>query len=231
MQLPKFHPCWLTIPDERSAAFLPTFVRISVAIQSALRERIPVEYFSDVGKYRDMKTAGPMLVYQASPPFRGKKRTELTYDVLNPALIAMLFRRAKPKLGELLSQAEARLRREGLAELADQYAPRRSSAILDCVQKLSKSRRHLYVLIRGESVLMDALVHLSGLGDLPPKAQAKKWALFEKRWNFQLRRLYRGSDFSHLAPLLLETVENALQSDSDLPQNSGPASDDYLVFG
>jgi hypothetical protein len=26
-------------------------------------------------------------------------------------------------------------------------------------------------------------------------------------------------------------VENALQSDSDLPQNSGPASDDYLVFG
>jgi hypothetical protein len=78
---------------------------------------------------------------------------------------------------------------------------------------------------------MDALVHLSGLGDLPPKAQAKKWALFEKRWNFQLRRLYRGSDFSHLAPLLLETVENALQSDSDLPQNSGPASDDYLVFG
>ncbi len=202
-----------------------------MAIQSALRERIPVEYFSDVGKYRDMKTAGPMLVYQASPPFRGKKRTELTYDVLNPALIAMLFRRAKPKLGELLSQAEARLRREGLAELADQYAPRRSSAILDCVQKLSKSRRHLYVLIRGESVLMDALVHLSGLGDLPPKAQAKKWALFEKRWNFQLRRLYRGSDFSHLAPLLLETVENALQSDSDLPQNSGPASDDYLVFG
>jgi hypothetical protein len=202
-----------------------------VAIQSALRERIPVEYFSDVGKYRDMKTAGPMLVYQASPPFRGKKRTELTYDVLNPALIAMLFRRAKPKLGELLSQAEARLRREGLAELADQYAPRRSSAILDCVQKLSKSRRHLYVLIRGESVLMDALVHLSGLGDLPPKAQAKKWALFEKRWNFQLRRLYRGSDFSHLARLLLETVENALQSDSDLPQNSGPASDDYLVFG
>ena len=202
-----------------------------MAIQSALRERIPVEYFSDVGKYRDMKTAGPMLVYQASPPFRGKKRTELTYDVLNPALIAMLFRRAKPKLGELLSQAEARLRREGLAELADQYAPRRSSAILDCVQKLSKSRRHLYVLIRGESVLMDALVHLSGLGDLPPKAQAKKWALFEKRWNFQLRRLYRGSDFSHLARLLLETVENALQSDSDLPQNSGPASDDYLVFG
>jgi hypothetical protein len=67
---------------------------MAVAVQQVLRERVPVEYFGDIGKYRDLKTAGPMLVYQASPPFRGKKRTELTYDVLNPALIAMLFRRA-----------------------------------------------------------------------------------------------------------------------------------------
>jgi hypothetical protein len=211
VQSPTLHPCWLTIPAERSAAFLPTFVRMSVAIQSVLREHVPVEYFSDVRKYRNMKTAGPMLVYQASPAFRGKKRTELTYDVLNPALIAMLFRRAKPKVLELLAQAEERLRAEGLRELADQYAPRRTSAILDGVQKLSKSRRHLYVLIRGESVLMDALVHLSGLGDLPPRMQAKRWALFEKRWKFQLRRLYQGSDFTHLGPLLLNAAEKALR--------------------
>ena len=216
MKPPTLHPCWLTVPRERSAAFLPTFVRMSVAVQQVLRERVPVQYFGDIEKYRDLKTAGPMLVYQASPPFRGKKRSELTYDVLNPALIAMLFRRAKPKLVELLAQAEERLRAEGLVELANQYAPRRTGAILDCVQKLSKSRRHLYVLIRGESVLMDALVQLSGLGDLPPKAQAKKWGSFQKRWNFQLKRLYQGSDFSHLAPALLEAAEDALR---------GPRSD------
>jgi hypothetical protein len=205
------NPCWLTMPAERSAAFLPAFVRMSVAIQGVLREHVPVEYFEDLGKYRDLKTAGPMLVYQASPPFRGKKRPELTYDVLNPALIAMLFRRAKPKLAELLAQAEARLRAEGLPGLADQYAQRRTGAILDCVQKLSKSRRHLYVLIRGESVLMDALVQLSGLGDLPPRVRAKKWACFEKRWNFQLRRFYQGCDFTRLAPALLNAAETALR--------------------
>jgi hypothetical protein len=210
MKSPTLHPCWLTMPAERSAAFLPAFVRMSVAIQSVLREYVPAQYFEDPVRYRDLKTAGPMLVYQASPPFRGKKRTELTYDVLNPALIAMLFRRAKPKLVELLAQAESKLRAEGLTVLADQYAPRRSPAILDCVQKLSKSRRHLYVLIRGESVLIDALVQLSGLGDLPPKVQAKKWASFEKRWSFQLRRLYQGSDFTHLAPVLLNAAGNAL---------------------
>ena len=216
MKPPTLHPRWLTVPRERSGEFLPTFARMSVAVQQVLRERVPVEYFEDLGKFRDLKTAGPMLVYQASPPFRGKKRAELTYDVLNPALIAMLFRRAKPKLGELLAQAEERLRAQGLGDLANQYAPRRTGAILDCVQKLSKSRRHLYVLIRGESVLMDALVQLSGLGDLPPKSQAKKWASFEKRWNFQLRRLYQGCDFTHLAPALLEAAEDALPPDSGL---------------
>src|SRR5580704_16524489 len=122
MKPPKFNSCWLSMPAERSAAFLPTFVRMSVVIQCVLRERVPVEYFRDLRKYGDLKTAGPMLVYQASPPFRGKKRTELTYDVLNPALIAMLFRRAKPKVVELLAQADERLRAEGLQALADQYA-------------------------------------------------------------------------------------------------------------
>jgi hypothetical protein len=215
--------CWLQTPGERSAEFLPAFVRMSVAIQLVLRETVPVKYFRDVRNYADLKTAGPMLVYQASPPFHGRKRAELTYDVLNPALISMLFRRAKPKLAELLAQVEARLREEGPAGLADQYAPQRAHAVLNCVQKLSKSRRYLYVLIRGESVLVDALVHLSGLGDLAPKGQAKRWASFEKRWNFQLRRLYPGSDFTSLGPELLAAAEGALQQNSGSHTGSPPA--------
>jgi len=186
---------------------------MSVAIQSVLRERVPLEYFADAQKYRDWKMAGPVLVYRASPPFRGRKRTELTYDVLNPVLIAMLFRRAKLNLPEVLAQVEARLRAEGLAELADSYAPRRAATILNSVQKLSKSRRYLSVLIRGESVLVDALVHLSGVGELSPKGQAKRWASFEKRWNFQLRRLYPGRDFTHLSAVLLDAAESALEAD------------------
>ncbi len=224
VSFPTLHPCWLATPHERSAAFLPVFVRISVAIQSILREHVPVEYFEDMAKYSDLKTAGPMLVYQASPPFRGKKHTELTYDVLNPALIAVLFRRAKPKLAELLVQVEGRLRAEGPAELADQYAPKRTAAILNCVQRLSKSRRYLHLLIRGESALVDALVPLSGLGDLPPKGQAKRWAAFGKRWNFQLRRFYPGRDFRHLVPVLLAAAEDALQSDAGSLHRIGPVS-------
>ena len=210
LNLPSLPSGWLAMPAERSVAFLPAFGRMSVAIQSVLREHVPVEYFNDAEKYRDLRTAGPMLVYQASAPFRGKKRAELTYDVLNPALIAMLFRRAEPKLSQLLEQVESRLRAQGMDELADQYAPKRATAILNNVKRLSKSRRYLFVLIRAESVLVDALVQLSGLGDLPRKAQSKKWAAFGKKWNFQLRRLCPGRDFTGLVPALLAAVEDAL---------------------
>lgn len=211
LNFPALPSGWLEMPAERSVKFLPAFGRMSVAIQSVLREHVPVEYFSDTQKYRDLRTAGPMLVYQASVPFRGKKRSELTYDVLNPVLIAMLFRRAESRLAQLLELAECRLRAEGLDDLAIQYAPKRAASMLNNVKKLSKSRRYLFVLIRGESVLVDALVQLGGLGDFPPRAQAKKWASFGKRWNFQLRRLYPGRDYTGLLPMLLAAVEEALR--------------------
>ena len=61
--------------------------------------------------------------------------------------------------------------------------------------------------------MVDALVQLSGLGELSRKAQAQKWASFEKRWMFHLKRLYQGSDFAYLAPMLLDAAEAALSAD------------------
>jgi hypothetical protein len=59
-------------------AFFPAFARVSVAIQTLLRERMPSHYFVDRRAFGNVKTAYPMLVYRASRPFRGKMRTELT---------------------------------------------------------------------------------------------------------------------------------------------------------
>jgi hypothetical protein len=175
-----------------------------------------------VDRFREIKTAAPMLVYQASPPFRGKKRSELTYDVLNPALLAMLFRRSKPKLIELLTNVELRLRGEGHHDLAAQYSPNRAASMLHNVQRLAKSRRYLSLLIRGESVLVDALVQLSGIGNLPRKAQIRRWATFGKRWNYQLRRLYPGCNCTKLAPVLLAAAAAVMHSEPDQLDSSGP---------
>jgi len=229
VNFPTLDPCWLRTPAEDSVTFLETFVRMSMALQAALRDNVPLEYFASTDRFREIKTAAPMLVYQASPPFRGKKRSELTYDVLNPALLAMLFRRSKPKLIELLTQVELRLRAGGHDQLAAEFAPARAASILHNVQRLAKSRRYLALLIRGESVLVDALVQLSGIGNLPPKAQLRRWATFGKRWNYQLRRLYPGCNCTQLAPVLLRAACAVIDPgpdklDSRGLDSSGPGS-------
>ena len=220
-------PVWLSLPAERSAAFLPTFARISVALQTALRKHVPAVYFHGLGRFHDWKSAYPMLVYQASRPFRGRVRTELTYDVLNPRLMAILFRRARANLIPLLERVEAELREGGFEDVARYYSLKRASGIIESVQRLSASRRCLYRLVRSESVLVDALVDLSGLGNVPAKQRAKRLAAFRKKWKFQLRRLYPGVDFSAIAPMVLESATQALLSFND--SRFGADSDVSLI--
>jgi hypothetical protein len=62
---------------------------------------------------------------------------------------------------------------------------------------------------------VDALIDLSGLGKMSAKEQAKRLAAFQKKWQFQLRRLYPGVDFSAIAPVLLEAATQALLSSKE----------------
>jgi hypothetical protein len=216
---------WLAAPAERSPAFFPAFARISAAIQAILREQIPAQYFEKTRSFANVKTAYPMLVYQASRPFRGKMRSELSYDVLNPATLAAFFRTVRPVLGDVLEAAKIRLIAEGANDLAGMYEGSRASAILQSVQKLSKSRKCLYVLIRAEGVLINTLVELAGLGGLPAKQQARRVASFQKKWRFQLRRMYPGTDFTWLAAELLHGATEALAAPEEaILQNPTPAA-------
>jgi hypothetical protein len=219
---PQPGPEWLAAPDERTPGFFPAFARVSLAIQTLLRERVPTHYFVDSRAFGNVKTAYPMLVYRASRPFRGKMRTELTYDVLNPKTVASFFRTVRPAFPDVLESVQARLRAEGpaagSASLAALYEPTRAASILESVQRLSKSRRCLYVLIRAESVLVTTLIDLAGLGSLPIKQQARRMASFEKKWRYQLRRMYLGTDYTWLAPELLETATRALVEPETPPE-------------
>ena len=221
--IPQLSPCWLTAPDERSAAFLPVFARVSVAIQTVLRAQVPNAYLADLDKYGDTKSAYPMLIYQASRPFHGKMRTELTYDVLHPRTLASLFRTVKLTLPELLSAVEAKLRAADRDDLASKYLPRRAPDIVQTVQRLSKSRKCLYLLIRGEAVLVNALVDLGGLGSAPPREQVRRVVSFEKKWSFQLRRLYPGTDFTWLGAAILAAATDALERQPGSEPEAPPA--------
>lgn len=215
---PQPGPQWLAAPDERTPGFFPAFARVSLAIQTLLRERVPTHYFVDSRAFGNVKTAYPMLVYRSSRPYRGKMRTELTYDVLNPKTVSSFFRTVRPAFPEVLESVQARLRAEGSPQLAGLYEPLRATSILESVQRLSKSRRCLYVLIRAESVLVTTLIDLAGLGSLPIKQQARRMASFEKKWRYQLRRMYLGTDYTWLAPELMETATRALAEPETPPE-------------
>ena len=92
---PVLDACWLATPAERSPLFFPSFAAISLAIQGALRERVPAACLVNPNDFEDTRTAYPILVYQASRPFHGKDRADLTYDVLDEILMKRLYRRAK----------------------------------------------------------------------------------------------------------------------------------------
>jgi hypothetical protein len=215
---------WLAAPAERSPEFFPAFARVSAAVQNLLRERIPAHYFHNSQNFANVKTAYPMLVYQASRPFRGKLRTELSYDVLNPITLAAFFRTVRPLFGGVLETVKSRLQSEGAGELAGQYEPARASTILQSVQRWAKSRKCLFVLIRAEGVLVNTLIDLAGLGGLPERQQAKRVASFQKKWRFQLRRMYPGTDFTWLAPELLDAATHALAEAEPIPQSPGDAT-------
>ncbi|HTW67876.1 MAG TPA: hypothetical protein VME17_24850 [Bryobacteraceae bacterium] len=220
VEMPRPGPAWMAAPNERSPDFFPAFARVSIAIQTLLRERIPAHYFQSPQSYANVKTAYPMLVYQASRPFRGKVRAELCYDVLNPTTLAAFFRTVRPVFAGVLESVKIRLLLDA-PDWAAQYQPGRANAILQSVQKWAKSRKCLYVLIRAEGVLVNTLIDLAGLGSLPARQQARRIAAFQKKWRFQLRRMYPGTDFTWLAPELLEAATEALLQPDSPPAELG----------
>jgi hypothetical protein len=225
IDFPKPSLGWLAAPAERSPEFFPAFARVSAAIQTILRERVPAQYFESARSFANVKTAYPMLVYQASRPFRGKMRSELSYDVLNPTTLAAFFRTVRPVFGSVLEAAQVRLRAEGASELAGLYEAGRANAILQSVQRWSKSRKCLYVLIRAEGILVNTLIELAGLGSLPQRQQARRVASFQKKWRFQLRRMYPGTDYTWLASDLLDAATQALTAPEEpTPQSPSPAA-------
>jgi hypothetical protein len=225
---PRLAEYWLAAPPERSALFFPCFSAISLAIQKALRERIPVVYFANTAQFAITRTAYPVLIYQASRPYRARTKTDFTYDVLNQRMMASFFRIVKPNLGAVLSTVVDRLRSEARDELVRPYQPHRVLEVIASVQKRSASTKLLYDLLVGESVLVNELLRMGGFGKKLPREQTKIATTLFRNWDYHLRRLCTGHDFRWLGPELFEIATNALieqQQSSREPRQSPHAAD------
>lgn len=211
LAFPPLDDLWLDAPTESTPGFLDAFSKVSMALQKALRQLLPAAYFADLERYHDLEIARSVLIYQASSIYRGKRRWDLTRDVMNPPAVALLIRKARKPLAEKLTHVEAILRASGLENVAPEYSRRRLRYILRRVQRLRRSRRCLGILMRGESAMVDALVQLGGLRYLPPKEQKRRKTVWKKKWITELRRMYPQSNFEAFAPVLLDAATRALR--------------------
>ena len=112
-----FDSSWFEAPQERTPSFFPTFIRVSVAIQTRLRRRLPEIYLADIERFRDTRMVYPLLVYAASRPFSSQSRTDFSYDILNPKLM----RRFHYSVRQNLPRFDLRIARLALPQA--QYRP------------------------------------------------------------------------------------------------------------
>lgn len=177
---------WQTLPPPSSAAFLGPAVRVSVAIQNALRTWLPYVWFSGGGKFDDFETAAILLMYSSCRPYTPRSKESYVFDIFdNDTPRAMLYsisRNLKPRVQGI----EAALASLGCG-IAFRYAERRAENML----KFLTSRRH-----EMNSILVAERELVEGYLDF---ANPRKRDRAETRIDRQLKKLFLKRDFSEIA--------------------------------
>jgi hypothetical protein len=209
---------WLKAPGERDPRFFAVFSRVSVAVQSAMRRAIPFSYFRGLNEYETPGSAYPLLVYQASRPCAGRRRSEFTFDAMDDNSMASVYRAAGLALPRLLERISAMLTAAGRHRTASFYAPRHAANILASVQRNPRLIRSLLV---ADAFFVGSLVRLGLEGrrlsaefESDPQRGVKDLSRFTadfvQSYHSRLRYLYAGRDFPALGAMVLVEATAAL---------------------
>ena len=104
-------PRWFEAPRERSPQFFITYAKVSLALQRALRQLAVRDYFGEIDRYRDARSALTLLAYSCSRPFRPTTRIDFAYDVTNPTAMARFFNIPKKTFAATLAETHAQDRK------------------------------------------------------------------------------------------------------------------------
>lgn len=216
-------PAWKSTPDETNLSYFPTWQRVSLRLQKALRNWIPELYFKDIARYEDRDAAYPFLVYEASRVCYGRPRTEFAYDVADAETLPMSLRMIGRAMQSALSGVEARLHEAGRPALARRYAPVWHQDILAAVRKRP---RKLVELLATDAAVVNAVI------DLGTAHSAAAVSVFARTAGAALRSV-SGDDMRGLAVRALDeaTLELA-RSFRNSEERGSPkeAQDDGLAI-
>ena len=201
---------WFDAPPDRTTAFYPVLLHASRGFYGALRAHIPALYFQNIERFRDSRTAYPMLIYWASRASSRKDRADFGYDVLSDRDMDRFYRVAGRHLRKILPGVRLRLQQEGHADWAKKYNQRDVPGLIRDVRSVKRYWRWVHNMLVAEQAMFNAFLKLRGQGGRRPKSRLIRTRRFHKKLRSFLRRFYGKNDFSELADIILKAANDAL---------------------
>jgi hypothetical protein len=203
---------WADIPHRREALFLEQFRGLSTAVQRALRVWIPHQYLAQPERYSKPNFAYPYMVYATLPPHPSRRKTQLTFHVLEPQRVVRSMTRLGKQVAEHLRRAQARMEKSGIGP-REEYLAEDATRIVRSMHGLPRvfaSLLSLEAFVVEEFVGFASIAH--DLREAPLKARmlAEPGLALLHSLRCRLARSQGGESFENLANLILVAATSGL---------------------
>jgi hypothetical protein len=202
--------CWYRAPRDKQAIYYDQMSRVSQAIHSTLRHWIAYLYLQDFSLLEDRHASYAALAFSELRPFRGKLRSEFSYDVMNPDPLQKALRMVTRPLTERFVEIRRRLDHEGRDLVMPYYTVRRALQVTRALQRLPKE---FGGLIQAEQQIIGSFLDLANRAATlraHPESVFPIGAGLLEQMQVRLRRMCPHPSFPTLGPLILIEATQAL---------------------
>ncbi len=194
---------WKMAPKERTPAYFPTYAAVSRAMQTAMRGWVREWFQANPEILMRPHTAYPILVYQCTFPFAGKRTNIFTYDIQETGVLSRAFSSAANTLAIELKALDTK-RFDWFTR--EHYFAYRSKEV---VKYVAKNRKALYKMLTVDTVLMDSILNFA-VTDVPEVGLEAALKMLRRAFEVQLRRFSNELDMTGRVEDLLKVVTEAL---------------------
>jgi hypothetical protein len=194
---------WKMAPKERTPAYFPTYSAVSRAMQAAMRGWVRDWFRDNPDVLMRPHTAYPILVYQCTHPFAGKRTNIFTYDIQETEVLDRAFSSAANKLTRELKALDTKRFTWFTREHYFAYRSR------EVVKYVVKNRKAIYKMLNVETVLMDSILNFAVV-DVPTVGLETAVKMLRRAFEVQLRRFSTEFDMTTRIDDLLKVATDAL---------------------
>lgn len=194
---------WQKAPKERTAAYFPTYSAVSRVMQTALRGWVREWFHANPEILMRPHSAYPILVYQCTHPFAGKRTNIFTYDIQETTILDRAFSSAAKALAHELKALDTK-RFDWFTR--EHYFAYRSKEV---VKYVAKNRKAIYKMLNVDTVLMNSILNFA-VTDIPALGLEAAVKMLRRNFEVQLRRFSNEFDMTVRIDDLLKVATDAL---------------------